>query len=124
MKIIFDRISTDPQHALSKSEVIIIHKILNTEFDLKAKIYRLCSELPEKSRFDRPVHYDIISRKLNICSRGLTKETIIREIFVEVIQNSYHNLAAAKFNRLSSAQRKQIDEMVNPLYAKYIQQIK
>lgn len=120
MNVIFDRISNEPIHALTLKEVKIIHKILSHEINFSPKTYRFCSELPKKTRFDRPVIYDNISRKLNICSRGLNKEIIVREIFVEALQQSVDNLHAASFNRLSATQRKQIDELVTPLYAQYI----
>lgn len=121
MNVIFDKISNEPTHALTLTEVKVLHKILNSDLNFRAKTYRFCSELPEKSRFDRPVHYDSISRKLNVCSRGLSKEKVIREILVEAIQQSNGNLRAPSFNSLSVAQRKLAEELVNPLYAKYIE---
>ena len=88
MNVIIDKVNSGLEHSLTMKDVKRIHKFVSVKFDFKAKTYRLSNELPENSRFDRPVKYDMIARKLIICSRGLSKKEAITEIFVEVLQQT------------------------------------
>ena len=120
MDVITDKVNSGEGHSLAMKDVKSIHKYVAAKFDFKAKTYRLSSELPEKSRFDRPAKYDMIARKLIICSRGLSKKEAIIEIFVEVLQETDSSLKAASFNHLSKEQSKRAYTQAATIYKEYI----
>ena len=120
MDVIIDKVNSGDDHSLTMKDVKSIHKFVAAQFDFKAKTYRLSSEHPDKSRFDRPVKYDMIARKLIICSRGLSKKDIIKEIFVEVLQETDSSLRAASFNHLSNEQSKRAYTQADTIYKEYI----
>jgi hypothetical protein len=116
MDVIVDKVSDGDAHALTIRELKAIHRFLVSKLDFNAKVYRLSNELPKKSRFDRPVIYDMISRKLTICSRGLSQEESVKSILIEALQESDPILRAASYRHLSNAQMKVATERANKLY--------
>jgi len=122
MDVIVDKIKNGEKHSLSITDVKSLHKFLVSKFRFNAKTYRLSNTLPEKSRFDRPVIYDMVSRKYTICSRGISQEEIIKELFIEALQHNDETLRAASYNHLSAAQSKIAKEIAENLYSDYIKQ--
>ena len=123
MDVIMDKVSGGEAHALSIKDVKSVHKFVAEKLDFRAKIYRLSNELPDKSRFDRPIRYDMIARKITICSRGVSKIDTIKEIFVEALQQTDSSLQAASFSHLSNAQAKIAKERANALYKEYLSEV-
>ncbi|WP_444930264.1 hypothetical protein ACJJIF_21360 [Microbulbifer sp. SSSA002] len=123
MDVIVDKVNDNDGHSLSIKEVKSIHKFISEKLDFRAKTYRLSNELPEKSRFDRPIKYDMIARKVTICSRGVSKDEIIKEILVEALQHTDSTLRATSYNHLSKAQTKIANERADALYKEYTSEV-
>ncbi|GAA5496897.1 hypothetical protein Rhal01_03085 [Rubritalea halochordaticola] len=119
MKIHFDKVETRPWHTLNPSKLKLLVSLLPEELKSLFNYIHVGNQLPEKSRFDRPV---ILSMKrLNVLDRGVPESQIIREICVELQQRaeSQSAMRSRKYNRLDPLQLRAINEIVNPLVAEY-----
>ena len=119
MNVIFDKLKSGEVHQLTTGEVKSIHKFLKSKFNYNANIYRLSNQSAEKSRFDRPVIYDFIPRKITVCLTDLSKDELIKEIFIEILQHNDPSLHAASYRHLSKTQRKQAEEKALQLFQEF-----
>ncbi|RLA57137.1 MAG: hypothetical protein DRR04_13455 [Gammaproteobacteria bacterium] len=121
MKIIYDKINTEEQHAVSTREIKRLFKIIPKDWISKFNTVHFSNQYPENSRFDRPVILSEVSNRLMVCSRGIPAEKIIEEILIELVQRhpSHKNLRAHYANRLDGQQLKKIHRVIDPYLEQY-----
>lgn len=116
MKIVFDKLSGDAVYNITPKEIKALFSIV-PELTSFIKLVHVQGQRPGRSVFSRPVRYEGMSHKLNISAKGMSREEIAREVFVELIASNSrdYSLRPAKSRRLSKQQQSRIDVMVLPL---------
>ncbi|BBM03837.1 hypothetical protein [Microbulbifer sp. GL-2] len=84
MKIIFAKLNNDPPHSLSKKDIKRIFTLVPKKWTSLVDQVIFSAEIFQNSRFDRPVIHSSYSSRLNILSRGFSKEDIVKEVFREL----------------------------------------
>ena len=128
MKIIIDKIHNDPPHSLTTKDVKSLNKFIIEKFDFKIKNFRLSGELPKTSRFNRPVIYSGYSDRMNVSSRGVEKEIIIKEMFLEMLQLRGSSIMGSPVysryaNDFTTNDRKKLNGIIDQIYQEYQNQV-
>src|SRR5258708_36498035 len=110
MKIIVDKLEAWPPHALSIEDVKAIMRVIPAEWSRYIHVVHLKATLPEHSRFARPVILSIF--RLNICSRGLTKEAAQRDVLRELAVHGV-SMTRRMVHRLSKADSRIIGALID-----------
>ena len=115
MKIILDKIISSPPHALNRREVKFLLDTIPTEWNIKLSVIHLKATLPENSRFERPAIYSYLDNgRLNVCSRGLSRDKACQEILRELAIQQFH-ITMRMIHRLSDTELKRLDKIIAPL---------
>lgn len=117
MKILIDKVTSEPNHSLSKKDIDLVLKNIPNEWIGSANIFRLASQLFEKSKWPRSVIYNAPS--YIIMSRGIDRKVVIKEFLIELaisstIGDSLHA------HTLNNNQVKKLEEVIEPFYLKII----
>lgn len=117
MKVIVDKLQSPPPHALTIPEVKALFARVPAEWDLWLRVVHLKATLPENSRFDRPVIYQVLGGPcLNVCSRGLgphqARKEILRELAIQGLRKPLRMT-----HRLSAAETQELDRIIAPILA-------
>ena len=84
MKIVMGKFSSEPFHALSKKEVSLLLKIVPQEWSKQVSSVVLSSKIFKKTKLTKPVEYKVTNKQLSIFSRGLERESIARQVLLEL----------------------------------------
>ncbi len=123
MKIIIPKINKEPYHSLTKSDVKLIFKIAPNDWTSEIKVVILSAEPFKNSHFDRPVIYSGYSSRLNILSRGLTKDDIAKEVFRELGLRG--RLAQTSYcNHIPKSELAKLDNCIKPYLKEFLKQLK
>ncbi len=119
MKIILAKLNTDPPHSLTRKDIKLIFGLVPEDWCTLISQVVLSAELFENSRFDRPVIHSSISSRLNILSRGFSREKIAKEVLRELGLNG--GLAQSGFaDHLSKSQLSKLDRKIEPYFEAFI----
>lgn len=121
MKIIIDKINSEPNHSVSKSDIETVIKNVPKEWLGTAIVFRISSQLFSNSSWDRPVISN--TPTYIIMSRGYDKLYIIKELLIEIATGptGIHNRMRA--HNINKNDRKQLEEFVQPIYEKVITEL-
>ena len=119
MKIIFDKTENNYQYPLTHKDVKRLIKLTPEKWKMGIKLVHFLGQEPNKTKFDRPVHFVFLSGKLNLSVIGLTEKQIIKEILIELEQRSNHR--SQYRNTLTEEQLKQSLEKIKPYFNEYFQ---
>jgi len=111
MKIRIDALDKPPPHALTISEVKAVLAIVPAEWKRFVSVVRLSAEMPDFSRFGRPV--TLVSTRLTICSRGMSSETAYKEVLRELAVTGL-GIHLRMVHRLSKADLQKVDQSITP----------
>ena len=121
MKIITEKINSLPAHSITKKDVELVLKHVPQEAFGVATIFKISAQIFSKSKWDRPVVQN--GTTYNILSRGLEKEFIIKELLIEIYVH-LTKIYGMYAHRLSKEQRKNLEELVQPVYEMIINELK
>ncbi len=122
MKIVVDKIKSEPKHSLSKQELkFILEKLSKTSQEIK-KTFKLSAQLFSSSGWDRPVICN--NYTYNILSRGVEKEKIIKELLIEIFSNETKISYETYAHKLNTQQRKKLEKLITPYFDEIINEIK
>lgn len=130
MKIIFDKIQSEPDHAMSKKDIKYLLDLVPEDWLVKFNTIHFSNQVfNKKSLFKRPVNLDEVDKKLTILSRGLTKDETAEQIMIELYQNLwpgeslfFSSTHAAYGSDLSPCQLKEIRKKIAPYLKKWQKQ--
>ncbi len=122
MKITFDRVTKEPLHSLSKKEIKVIFDNIPEKWIDGFSSVRFCAAIHATPKFygKRPV--EINHSRLNIHSRGINKQQIIKEILRELAQENSGEagLREISHNSMTKNQMKRLDQLVKPYTDKIV----
>ncbi|WLD22652.1 hypothetical protein NU10_07860 [Flavobacterium dauae] len=121
MKIIIDKINSEPKHSLSKKELQLILSKIPINYVNTFVTFKISSQMFSNSGWDRPVIKN--NETYNILSRGLDKKYIIKELLIEIFLNHTHINFYISAHKINSDRRKKLDDMVNPYFEEIIKDI-
>ena len=111
MKIIIDKVENPPPHALTRRDVKAVLSVIPKDWDFSLPIVHLKATLPEKTC---PVRYDFLKGpKLTICSRGMTPQTVYRDILRELAIEGLRK-STRYGHRLSETELEELDRLIQP----------
>lgn len=84
MKIVIGKFSNEPFHALSKKEVTLILKLVPKEWISPISSVVLSAKIFKKTKLAKPIEYNGTTNQLSIYSRGLEREDIAKQMFMEL----------------------------------------
>ena len=115
MKIVIDKVTSEPGHSLTKKDIKLVLKHIPKEWIGSANIFRLTSQMFEKSKWPRSVIYN--APTYIIMSRGIDRNVVIKEFLIELaITPTIGSSRSA--HSLDKEQIKKIEEVIEPLYLK------
>jgi hypothetical protein len=115
MKIITEKINSEPNHSISKKDIKAIIDIIPDDWIGVAHVFSISSQLFKNSSWDRPVIQNYVTFK--ILSRGIDRNIIIKELLIELaIRPTKTN--PPKGHSLTKSQRKKLEEFIMPYYNK------
>jgi len=121
MKIIIDKINSEPKHSLSKKELQLILSKIPINYVNTFVTFKISSQMFSKSDWNRPVIYN--NSTYNILSRGLSKEYIIKELLIEIFCQHTRICFQTFGHKLNNQQRKKLEEIIAPYYETIINEI-
>jgi hypothetical protein len=121
MKIIVEKINTEPKHALSKKDIQIVLNKLPFNYSDTVIIFKISRQIFSNSKWDRPVIRN--NTTFNILSRGFSKKEILTELLMEIFCNNDSKHFPAFAHQLNTVQRKELLEIIKPYLIEIYQTI-
>ncbi|QBY05046.1 hypothetical protein E2K93_11905 [Thalassotalea sp. HSM 43] len=120
MKIVVARLNKEPYHSLTAKDVKKIFALVPKEWKNQINQVVLGAELFSNSRFDRPVIHSSISARLNVLSRGLPKERMVKEVLRELALNG--GVAESRFvNHVPKAELVKLDRTIGSYITRFFE---
>ncbi len=122
MKIIIDKVTSEPNHSVSKTDIEIVLRHIPSDWVGAGNGFKISSQLFKNTHWDRPVIKN--ESTYIIMSRGFEKNYIIKELLIELAirpSGKGHNMIAHHINKNI---RKILEEMIQPYYDKIIMDLK
>jgi len=117
MKIIAEKITESPKHALTIKDIKALVEVVPEEWIGQAHVFLLSAQRFENSKWDRPVIQN--NTTFRILSRGFGRNEILLELLIELAIRP-NRIYPRYAHRLSTSQRKKLEEIVTPWYRKLI----
>jgi hypothetical protein len=117
MKIITEKVHSEPAHAITKKEVGAIIDVVPDDWIGVAHVFLISAQLFENSNWDRPVIQNNTTFK--ILSRGIEKNLIIKELLIEMAIRPTQTYPP-RGHTLTKSQRRKLEELIEPYYNKLI----
>jgi hypothetical protein len=118
MKIVIDKISSDPTHSVSKKDIETVIKHIPKDWYGIKTIFKISSQLYKNSNWDRPVIENGITYL--IMSRGFDRDYIIKELLIEIAANNTDISYPLRDRHINKLSRKKLDEIIQPIYNKIV----
>jgi hypothetical protein len=118
MEIITEKISSEPNHSVSKKDIKLVLEIVPDDWVGVAHVFNISAQLFEKTKWDRPVIQNTPTFKIH--SRGIEKLEIIKELLIDMAISPMGSQSGYAHS-LTKVQRKKIEEFINPYYQKFIE---
>jgi hypothetical protein len=113
VQIIVAKLNCEPNHSLNRKDIKRIFSLVPDDWKKLINKVVLSAEMFSNSRFSRPVIHSSISLRLNVLSRGLTKEHIVAEVFRELALNS--GIAESTYgNRITKPNLSILNKAIEP----------
>ena len=120
MKIVVAKLNKEPYHSLTAKDIKRIFSIVPEDWKSLINQVVLGAEMFANSRFDRPVIHSSISSRLNVLSRGLRKERMVKEVLRELALNG--GMAQSVFvNHVPKAELVKLDRVIEPYIDKFFE---
>ena len=114
MKIIKEKISSVPDHSVSRKDIEIVIRHIPKDWVGVANIFKISSQLFNNSKWDRPVIEN--NATFLIMSRGFERNYIIKELLVELAIRPSGLGYSMKAHHLNKEQRNKLEKLICPLY--------
>ncbi len=120
MKIIFDKLNENNEYNISIKEIKTLFSLI-PDLAKSIKLVHLQGQEPHMSKFERPVRFESLSKKINISAKGLDKDSIIRELLVELISQNGDDtgLRPVSYRELTKNQMSKIETVIQPIIDKF-----
>ena len=120
MKIVVAKLNKEPYHSLTAKDIKRIFRIVPEDWKSLINQVVLGAEMFANSRFDRPVLHSSVNSRLNVLSRGLTKERMVKEVLRELALNG--GLAQSGFvNHVQKGELVKLDRAIEPYIDKFFE---
>lgn len=117
MRIVVEKINSEPSHSITKDDVKIILGIIPKEWIGVAHVFKISAQMFDNSKWDRYVIQN--STTFNILSRGIEKELIIKDLLIEI--SLFPNRIYPKYaHKLSIEHRKKAEIIIQPFFDKFM----
>jgi len=120
MKVIEDKVTVYPPHAICKADVLVIFSALPAEWTAAIQTVRLCSshgENPTVIAFFHPPDGSLLVK-----SRGFTKERVLRGLLTELAGHAL-GLTFRSYRRLQKRDASRVQRVIAPLVEKILPQL-
>jgi hypothetical protein len=119
MRVIEDKVTVDPHHAMSKGDIPVIWWSIPSEWTNGIETVRLCSaqQWPLRRAF-----YSEFNQMLTICSRGLTQDQTIRAMLTELAARGL-GLKFQRWHRLPEQDAARVERIIAPLVELIVPQL-
>jgi len=111
VKIIEDKVTVYPPHAICKADVPEIFSSLPAEWAEGIETVRLCAA---QKYTQAKVHYSEWDQTLTITSRGLSKEQTLRAILTELAGKAF-GVKLARFRKIQERDAARVRRAIAPL---------
>lgn len=118
MKIVVDRVTSAPNHSVSKRDIEMVLKHVPAEWIGIKNVFKISSQLFVKSKWDRPVIENGVTYV--IMSRGFERDFIIKELLIELVIWPTAVAHSVKGHHISKRDRSKLEEFIQPFYRKII----
>jgi hypothetical protein len=120
MKVIEDKVTVYPPHAICKADVPVIFSALPSEWTAGIQTVRLCSAQKENPTviafFHRPDGFLLVK------SRGFSKERVLRALLTELAGHAL-GLTFRSYRRLQKRDESRVQRVVAPLVEEVLPQL-
>lgn len=115
MKIITDKLNSEPFHSVTKKDVQAVIDVVPKDWIGLHHVFAISAQLYKNSRWPRPVIKNGVTFK--ILSRGIDKEIIIKELLIELA--IFPTILSSGYaHSLTKEQRKTLKVAIEPYYSK------
>jgi hypothetical protein len=120
MKVVEDKVTVYPPHAICKADIPVVLSTLPTEWTAEIKTVRLCSSHGENPQLI--AWFFPSTGLLNVKSRGISKERTLQAILIEL---SGHALGVKflNFRRLQKRDEARVHRLIAPLVKEILPQL-
>jgi len=120
VKIVVARLNKEPYHSLTAKDIKRIFSFVPEDWKLLITQVVLGAEMFANSRFDRPVIHSSVSSRLNVLSRGLSKERMVKEVLRELALNG-GVAQSGLVNHVSKAELVKLDRVIAPYIDRFFE---
>jgi hypothetical protein len=120
MKVIEDKVTVYPPHAICKADIPIILSAVPSEWTTGLSSVRLCSAQKENPHFVAALHSS--NRSLTVKSRGVSKERTLRAVLTELAAHAL-GVTFLGGRRLQRRDQSRIERLVRPLVGEILPQL-
>jgi hypothetical protein len=120
VKVIEDKVTVYPPHAICKADVPVILSALPPEWTADIRTVRLCSshgENPSVIAFFHPPDGSLLVK-----SRGFTKERVLRGVLTELAGHAL-GLTFRSYRRLQKRDESRVQRLIAPLVEQILPQL-
>jgi hypothetical protein len=121
MKIIIDKVSSEPTHSVSKKDIETVIRHIPSDWIGIKNIFKISSQLSINSQWDRPVIENGVT--FIIMSRGFSRDFIIKELLIELATRPTGIDYSIRAHHINKSHRKKLEECIQPLYEKVIAEL-
>jgi len=121
MKIIIDKVTSEPNHSVSKKDIETVIRHIPSEWIGIKNVFKISSQLSINSQWDRPVIENGIT--FMIMSRGFSRDFIIKELLIELATRPTGIAYSMRAHHINKGDRKKLEEFVQPFFEKTIAEL-
>ncbi len=121
MKIIIEKVTSEPNHSVSKKDIETVIRHIPSEWIGIKNVFKISSQLSINSQWDRPVIENGVT--FMIMSRGFSRDFIIKELLIELATRPTGITYSMRAHRINKCDRKKLEEFVQPLFEKVIAEL-
>ena len=121
MKIIIDKVTSEPNHSVSKKDIETVIRNVPSEWIGIGNVFKISSQLSINSKWDRPVIANGII--FLIMSRGFSRDFIIKELLITLATRPTGIDYSMRAHHINKGNRKKLEEFIQPLLEKVIAEL-
>ena len=120
MKVIEDKVTVYPPHAICKADIPIILSAVPSEWTAGIQTVRLCAAQKENPHFVAALHSS--NGSLTVKSRGVSKERTLRAVLTELAAHAL-GVTFLSGRRLQKRDQSRVERVVTPLMGEILPQL-
>jgi len=120
MKIVTDKVSSEPFHSISKQDIQVVIRNIPKDWIGIANVFKISSQLFSNSKWSRPVIEN--NTTFIIMSRGFDRDYIIKELLIELALSPC-GIYAVNAHRVTKNQRWKLETMIQPMFDNIIKEL-